>query len=292
MRGLLQRLSSGSTLLTVAIALGGATAVATLLFLEDSGGDSASRPTPATSEVEQLPEAGDPIVVARDEIPAGTELSAALMRVIEVPKGTRPASAFEAIEELEGRVARYPITIGEQILPSRLVPTDPDQRAGLAYSVPPGMRAVSVSFSDALGGGGLVVPGDRVDVLISTTHGALFGPGEVITPEDEQIAASPTVFTLLQNVLVLAIGQAFTQPPEAVEEEAELRLEEPVLVSAGTITLAVPPEDAQLLFFAAGRGTLALALRRFGDDSEVVLDFVDKLERAGISSVTGAEVTR
>ena len=154
------------------------------------------------------------------------------------------------------------------------------------------MRAVSVSFSDALGGGGLVVPGDRVDVLISTTHGARFGPGEVLTPEDELIAAHPTVFTLLQNVLVLAIGQAFTQPPEAVKEEAELRLEAPVLGSAGTITLAVTPEDAQLLFFAADRGTLALALRRFGDDSEAVLDFVDKLERAGISSVTGSEVTR
>ena len=103
------------------------------------------------------------------------------------------------------------------------------------------MRAVSVSFSDALGGGGLVVPGDRVDVLISTTHGARFGPGEVLTPEDELIAAHPTVFTLLQNVLVLAIGQAFTQPPEAVKEEAELRLEAPVLGSAGTITLAVTP---------------------------------------------------
>jgi pilus assembly protein CpaB len=124
------------------------------------------------------------------------------------------------------------------------------------------MRAVAVPFSPVLGAGGLVVPGDRVDVLVYTEYGNLFGPDEPVEPDS---AAHATVLTLLQNVSVLAMDQSYAAP--AGGDTSRSRATEST-AQARTVTLAASPEDAQLLFLATQKGTLGLAMRRFGDNSE------------------------
>ena len=203
-------LSSGSNLLTVAVVLGVVTALLTLLFLGGDDETSATAGQPA-SPLETLREAGDPVVVTRDLFPSGTELVATMLDVIEVQQGAAPDGAFSEVEAVVGRVTRVPLARGELVLASKLVGADRETREGLAYSIPRGMRAVAVGFSAVLGAGALVVPGDHVDVLISTNIASMYGPGEVL-PEDED-PEHPTVFTLLQDVLVLAVGQTFTEPP-------------------------------------------------------------------------------
>lgn len=265
MQKLLQRLSSGYTLLAVALALGVLTAVLTLSVLAGSD-DAVEAPQPVPIDpLAALEAAGDPLVVARDLIPAGTALTTPMVEVIEVRKGTSPEGSFEALEDVVGRVVRTPMVRREAVLASKLVSTDAGSLEGLAFSVPRGKRAISVGFSEVLGAGGLVVPGDRVDILISTNIAVMFGPGEVPPPDDDP--DHPIVFTLMQDVLVLAIGRTFTRPLESGGDPTTLRLSDPQVPGAGTITVAVTPDQAQTLFFAAERGKLGFALRSYGDGS-------------------------
>jgi pilus assembly protein CpaB len=251
--------ASGGVLLGVAVALGIVTAALTLGWLnsQDGASDEVSASTAAVPE--------RAIVVARGTIPSGTKLDTALMRIVVVDESTVAAGAVESLDEAVGRTTRYPLAAGEQILASKLV--DGASGDGLAFSIPDGKRAVSVAFSEVMGAGGLVVPGDRVDVLVSTQYERLFGPGESLPLGVD--SNYPTVITALQNMLVLAIGQEFTASAEETGGSGDARAQDVAAQpGAGSITLAVTQDEAQLLFLATQEGTLGLALRKFGDGSE------------------------
>jgi pilus assembly protein CpaB len=98
------------------------------------------------------------------------------------------------------------------------------------------MRAVTIRVNDVNGVAGFVLPGDRVDVLL--------------TREENQASRTKNPITdiLLQNVKVLGIDQ------KANDNE-----EQPKVVRA--VTLEVEPFDAQKLALAVTVGSLALALR-------------------------------
>ena len=229
------------------------------------------------------------VVVIRNDIPAGTTLSAPLLRELEIAPDTALAGVYSNGNRLVGRVTRYPLVAGEQVVEGKLVGTESALGTGLAFSVPEGMRAVSVPFSEVMGAGGLVVPGDRVDILVHTKNERLFGPGDVV-PEGD--ALRPTVVTVLQDVLVLAVGQVFTPPADAGRDPATLRPENAeAQPGARSVTLAVTPAQAQSMFFASQEGTLGLAMRAFGDDSLSVLSPEFKLETE-LGSERDLQVTR
>lgn len=270
-RSALATIASGGFILAIAVGLGLGTALLTLLWLnsEDDG------PAAVVTTDDGLQIAQDLVVVAREEIPAGTEVTAAMVELGAVARGSAPVEALTDTSDAVGKVARYPMVRGEQVLSSDLV--NDTTGVGLAFSVPPGMRAVSVAFSEVMGAGGLVIAGDRVDVLVSTTYEKLFGPGDVISPADSE--GHPMVITVLQNMLVLAVGQEFTPPVDDERDPATLRPEDTLAQpGARSVTLAVTPEQTQLLFMSTQQGTLGLALRAFGDESETVLEPEFKLE--------------
>ncbi len=265
-------IASGGLILALAVGLGLGTAALTLVWLNSQDDGPAAV---VTSEDGGLQIAQDLVVVAREEIPAGTEVTAAMVELAGVARGSAPVEALTDMSDAVGQVARYPLVRGEQVLSSDLV--DETTGDGLAFSVPPGMRAVSVAFSEVMGAGGLVVAGDRVDVLVATTYEKLFGPGDVISPVDSE--GHPMVITVLQNMLVLAVGQQFTPAVDDERDPATLRPEGALpQPGARSVTLAVTPEQTQLLFMAAGQGRLGLALRAFGDEAETVLQPEFKLE--------------
>ena len=135
---------------------------------------------------------------------------------------------------------------------------------------------MSVPFSEVMGAGGLVVPGDRVDIMVHTQYEKLFGPEDTI-PTGE--GGRAIVVTVLQDVLVLAVGQSFTSATDAGRDPATLRSETAeAQPSARSVTLAVTPAQAQKMFFASQEGRLGLAMRAFGDESVSVLTPEFKLE--------------
>ncbi len=171
-----RKIASGGGLLLIAAVLGLVTAAATLAWLSAQEGDDEASTAAATNNIP-----GRTVVVAREEIPAGVELTTAILELREIPVSAVLSGALTDLDELEGRTTRYPLTLGEQVLESKLVGSDGTSGVELAYSVPAGMRAASVQFSEIMGAGGLIVPGDRVDVMVSTDYGRLFGPTSSLT---------------------------------------------------------------------------------------------------------------
>jgi len=183
------------------------------------------------------------IVVANEPLRFGTELSPSNVREIEWAAGSVPDGAFTSTAELlranERRVVLSAIETNEPILKWKI--TGPGQRASLSAVLEEGMKAVTIRVNDVNGIAGFVLPGDRVDVMLTRTE------------RDPNNANSKGVFNdvILQNVRVLGIDQL-----------ADDRTEEPVVAKA--VTLEVSTVDAQRVTLASNVGKLSLALRPAG----------------------------
>jgi pilus assembly protein CpaB len=149
--------------------------------------------------------------------------------------GTLPANAVAKKEDIIGRGVTTTIYTGEPILETRLAPKGAG--GGLAAMIPSGMRAVAVRVNDVVGVAGFVVPGMRVDVLISGSP-----PGAANTQGSQ-------TRTLLQNIEVLSAGQDYKKDAEG----------KPVLVQV--VNLLVTPEQAEMLSLASNQTTIQLVLR-------------------------------
>lgn len=154
--------------------------------------------------------------------------------------GVDPAKA------IEGAIVRDPILTGEPITPRKIV------RGGeggyLSVVLTPGKRAVSVPVTSDTAVGGFILPGDRVDVLV-TREAQVNGSSEGGTMSGKIIAAE----TVLQNIRVLALDQA-----TAAEKDAKS-------IVAATATLEVGPVEAEALARAKASGAVTLALRAYTD---------------------------
>jgi pilus assembly protein CpaB len=139
-----------------------------------------------------------PVVVAARDIPVRTQVTPELLTVKQVPADARHEKAFTALEQLNGKVTNLPIAAGEQVLDSKFFARKED--SGLAYRIPAGKRAISVNVNELISSGGLIVPGDFVDVM------TLFPP---LGTEGESVSV------VLQNVEVLAVAQSLQTAAEA-----------------------------------------------------------------------------
>jgi pilus assembly protein CpaB len=148
--------------------------------------------------------------------------------------GPLPTGAILKKEDAVGRGVVAAIYEGEPLLDNRLAAVGAG--AGLAATIPPGMRAVAVRVNDIVGVAGFVVSGMRVDVLIAGNP-----PGSA--------ASGPKVKTLLQNIEVLSAGQNFQKDAEG----------KPVQVPV--VNLLVTPDQAEILSLASNETRIQLILR-------------------------------
>jgi pilus assembly protein CpaB len=149
-----------------------------------------------------------------------------------------PPGAFTSVQELldaeKPRTVLRTIEANEPVLASKV--SGAGEKATLSAIISEEMRAMTIRVNDVIGVAGFIVPGDRVDVLLTREEG-----------EKNQITD-----ILLQNVKVLGIDQL-----------ASDNQEKPVVVQA--VTLEVSPEQSQKLTLASQVGSLALALRNVLD---------------------------
>ena len=148
--------------------------------------------------------------------------------------GALPKGAMTTKESVVGRGVVSALYQGEPVLDSRLAAAG--SGGGLAATIPPGMRAAAVKVNEVVGVAGFVVPGMRVDVLISGT-------------QPNAAAEGPKVKTLLQNIEVLSAGTN-------IQKDAEGK---PVQVQV--VNLLVNPEQAELLSLASNETRIQLVLR-------------------------------
>ena len=177
------------------------------------------------------------VMVAAVEINLGTRITPELLRVADWPSGSVPKGSFSDAKALDTRVTRVSLQRGEPLVESKRA--QPGASGGLSAVVAEGKRAMTVRVNDVIGVAGFALPGNFVDILVSTQ-------GE---KEQGAIGKDLNISKLvLERILVLAVAQ------EASQNETK-----PKVVSA--VTLEVSPGQAEQLDLARSVGQLSLVLR-------------------------------
>jgi pilus assembly protein CpaB len=180
--------------------------------------------------------AQDVLVAARD-IKEEEMLKPDTVKVIRMAKSAVPVGAFSVPKDVEDRWVKTALLEGDVVIEKKLGAkgTPP----GLVANIPKGMRAFAIDVTEQSGVSGFILPGHRVDVIRFESQNG--------TPRGESI---------LQDIQVLAAGQVFTR----VDERS---------LSIRTVTLAVTPEQVDILVAARATGSLALSLRGVNDHAVV-----------------------
>lgn len=182
------------------------------------------------------------VVAAQDVTRRGTVLTEEMLSVIDIPEKALQPYAVQDLMEALGKEPLGPLRQGQQLLQNQLAV--PGAVGGtLAMKIPPEKRAISMDVNFLTMVSGFVRPGDHIDILWTYRGG-------------EQ----PVTLTLFQNVEVLAVG---TQMRAVVAEGEEPR-------EANTVTLALTPQESELLLFAGTQGSFQLSLRPRSDSLQQV----------------------
>jgi pilus assembly protein CpaB len=178
------------------------------------------------------------VVVATRPLAVGVTVKPADVRVAKTPTAAFPKGAFTKVEEVIDRPVTSNILADEPILEGRLAARG--SGLGLAPIIPVGMRAVTVRVNDVAGVAGFVLPGMRVDVLVTGRP-----------PDSNGVFTT----TCLQNILVLSAGTTI---------QADSRGQ---AIQAPTVTLLVSPDQAEILTLANSEGHIQLVLRNGSDQT-------------------------
>jgi pilus assembly protein CpaB len=180
------------------------------------------------------------IVLAARPLAVGTTVKPADIKLGKIASNSFPKGAFAKPEEVIDRPLISNILMDEPVLEGRLAARG--SGIGLAPVIPVGMRAVTLRVNDVTGIAGFVLPGMRVDVLV-TGH----PPNS-----DSSVTATPVQ---LQNLLVLSAGTVMQ--PDARGQA----------MPAQTVTLLGTPEQAETLTLASSDARIQLVLRNGSDQT-------------------------
>jgi pilus assembly protein CpaB len=181
-------------------------------------------------------ESGRQIVIAAKALPAGATIDRTALKMRPVPESMMPGGAFTRIEDVLGRPVISPIQPDEPVVEARIAAKGSGM--GLAPLIPNGMRAISVRVNDVVGVAGFILPGMRVDVLVT---GRPPNQADTITR------------TVLQNIAVLSAGQTIQTDGKSQS------------ILTPVVTLLVTPGDAEALTLANNEGHIQLVLRNSTD---------------------------
>ena len=155
------------------------------------------------------------VVAAKALVHGGTHQSRSDLKVIAWPSKSPIADSHEDVTEVVNRGLLDSVAENEPITERKLAPLEAG--AGLSPSIPAGMRAMSVKVNEVVGVAGFVVPGTKVDVLVTLRRG------------DDSMTR-----TVVSNVQVLTAGTRYDQE----------KLKDGQPIPSTVVTLMVTPEDA------------------------------------------------
>jgi pilus assembly protein CpaB len=188
---------------------------------------------PGTRRVEQVEK---PMVVAVQSLQFGVIIKPESIKLVRIPANLFPKGGFSRSEEVLDRTVVSPIEPDEPVVEARIAPRG--SGVGVSPLIPSGMRAISVRVNDVVGVSGFILPGMRVDVLVTGR------------PPGREDTATTTV---LQNITVLSAGQTIQA---AANKQA---------INTPVVTLLVTPAQAEALTLANNEGRIQLVLRNSSD---------------------------
>lgn len=190
------------------------------------------------------------------------------------------------VTDLVGSVVRVEIAAGEPI--QRIKVVAPGERSFLAAVLKPGMKAIAIPVSNRTAVGNLVMPGDRVDVMLTQT---LAGPAtpETAAAPGSQAGPEQVTETIIYNARVLAAGQSLS----AVQTNAEGQPQPLSASGYDTVTLELTPKLAEIVTLANELGRLSVVLNAMATpetDAKASAAAEERLKQwpYGLQAVTGA----
>jgi len=178
------------------------------------------------------------VVVTSGDVTYGQKLEKSMLRTVRYPRESVPAGAFSSVDSVAGQTTKIFMTAKEPVTAIKLSSLG----GGLSMLVRPGMRAATVEVNQVSGVSGFILPGDRVDMLVTVQ--------QVANPEDAYTQ------TILQDVEVLAAGVKTASQDN-----------KPIAVQA--VTLLVDPKEAEIMAHAQRQGLITLVLRGRDDNAKV-----------------------
>lgn len=181
------------------------------------------------------------IFVAKHNIDQGQKLRPDMVNLEDWPKNKVPEGAFTKLEDLEERTTKVMCLAGEPIRDAKLWKKG-DKEAGAAHRIPDGWRVMAVRVDD-VSGGGLLLPGDIVDVMV------------YIQTMPGQPNFKPTTKTFLQRIKVFAVDTILDRDgnPDGT-------------IQAKTVSLLLSPEQAEMVTLASEVGRIRLVMRSATDE--------------------------
>jgi pilus assembly protein CpaB len=236
-----------------------------------------------SSDEKVVPASRVAVIAARD-IPANTRVTAAMLKTEVFDLKDVDAESFSAVSQVTNRVTSRDLKAGDVVVPAVVSET---RGSGLTFTVKPGMRAASIGVKEVVTAGGNIVPGNYVDVIgffsvpkgydINNTINVFLNSRQLRPALASNDDNTTVTLTFLQNVRVLAVAQSLSNAGEPTDRTATAKSPggptEPAKTNpkAGTVTLEVTPEQAQILTLADESAGLRLLLRPFGEtDTEFV----------------------
>jgi pilus assembly protein CpaB len=188
------------------------------------------------------------VLVAAQDLPAGSILDASMLARRTVPSRFAPRSALgpDGLARAAGARLAQSLEAGDPIRPSMFASATPGT---LADRLPKGHRALTIQVDDTRSQSGLIVPGDHIDLLQAV---------EILRNGERAVV----VRTLLESVPVLATGRRADAVNVAANAESSALAAPP---GYDTLTLRVTPQDARRISIAEREGELLVTLRAPGD---------------------------
>jgi pilus assembly protein CpaB len=195
----------------------------------------------------------DRIVVAASDVNLGQRITPDMLKLAEWPVGNKPQGAAGDTKTIVGRVLKSSIQVGDPVTEAKLAPVGAS--GGLSALIAEGKRAITVRVNDVIGVAGFALPGNYVDVIVSTQKESL--------PGDRGSQPQSIAKIVLERILVLAVAQ------EVSRDDTKPRV-------VNAVTLEVTPAQAENLDLARSVGTLSLALRNQVDPQDAKTDGATK----------------
>jgi Flp pilus assembly protein CpaB len=194
-------------------------------------------------------------------------------------------------ENIVGALVRKDITAGDPITNAAI--TSPRDQGFLAGVLRPGTKATSIVVNDTTGVSGFIFPGDYIDLVLVQTL-----PQKTVASTDRQksgvsVTSERVSETIARNIRVIARGFSIDKPwasPALSKEEQEKQQAnngQPVAQApapalsqnAGTLTLEVTPELAEMLLLATDIGRVSAILSpALGEGKEISSEQQEKLK--------------
>lgn len=188
------------------------------------------------------------LLVASRNMKVGEEIKSADISTVDIPEDSLPEGVINDRKSIEDMYVREPIITGEPFRPERLAQWE---ELTLSFSIPDGMRALSVFVNENSVFSNQLRVGDKVDVIGNYT---------IKTTDDKEMKLSNTI---IQNVEVLAVG------PDRIRHNTGENSESSDDRLPRAITLCVSPEDAEKLVYTSSFADFAIALRG-NEDNEFI----------------------